>query len=145
MSRGHLAVTGSMSYSRVTVFKVKQTQQFFPSISLLGDPIDGTVYKVGAAEPPVLRETVGVAMVDPGTRASPLSTRYRLWPPCWVLEALSPPGNGTAALLSNPLNMICMAHRTPLSSSGALTPQVPQRPQSICKRTEAGRRRCCNR
>ena len=65
---GHLAVAGSTElFTELLYSHVKQTQQFFPSLSLLGDPIDGiAVYKVGAANPyNPFGETVGVAMVDP--------------------------------------------------------------------------------
>jgi iron complex outermembrane receptor protein len=65
---GHLAVTGSTElFTELLYSHVKQTQQFFPSLALLGDPIDGiAVYKVGAANPyNPFGETVGVAMVDP--------------------------------------------------------------------------------
>ena len=65
---GHFAVTSSTElFTELLYSHVKQTQQFFPSLSLLGDPIDAiAVYKVGAANPyNPFGETVGVAMVDP--------------------------------------------------------------------------------
>ena len=65
---GHLAITARTElFTELLYSHVKQTQQFFPSLSLLGDPIDGIpVYKVGAANPyNPFGETVGVAMVDP--------------------------------------------------------------------------------
>jgi iron complex outermembrane receptor protein len=65
---GHLAVADSTElFTELLYSHVKQTQQFFPSLSLLGDPIDGiAVYKVGATNPyNPFGETVGVAMVDP--------------------------------------------------------------------------------
>jgi iron complex outermembrane recepter protein len=65
---GHLAVTGSTElFTELLYSHVKQTQRLFPSLALLGDPIDGiTIYKVGAANPyNPFGETVSVAMVDP--------------------------------------------------------------------------------
>jgi iron complex outermembrane recepter protein len=65
---GHLTVTGSTElFTELLYSHVKQTQRFFPSVSLLGDPIDGiAVYKVAAANPyNPFGETVGVATVDP--------------------------------------------------------------------------------
>ena len=65
---GHIAVADSTElFTELLYSHVKQTQQFFPSLALLGDPIDGIpVYKVSAANPyNPFGETVGVAMVDP--------------------------------------------------------------------------------
>jgi len=65
---GHLDVTsGTQLFTELLYSHVKQTQQFFPSLALLGDPIDGIPFwTVGAANPyNPFGQTVGVAMVDP--------------------------------------------------------------------------------
>jgi iron complex outermembrane receptor protein len=67
-TEGHIAVTGNTElFTELLYSHVKQTQRAFPSLALLGDPIDGIpVYNVSAANPyNPFGETVGVAIVDP--------------------------------------------------------------------------------
>jgi iron complex outermembrane recepter protein len=65
---GNLGVASNIElFTEALYSHVKQTQRFFPSLALLGDPIDGVpVYTVSAANPfNPFGEPVGVAMVDP--------------------------------------------------------------------------------
>ena len=78
---GHLAVTGSTEvFTELMYSHVRQTQRSFPSLALLGDPIDDVaVYTVGAANPyNPFGESVGVAMVDPnaGVGVNQLTTDF---------------------------------------------------------------------